>query len=373
MSTPTALVYTADILRSINMCTLRLSRQVRKTLFRFGLWRPKCAPEISSSPPVDRRTGPATSSIRLATLNVQSLTKKHVLVSDLITAHDLDVLVVTESWHVSSSDVAVRRSAPAGYSFLDQPRSDRQGGGLIIYHGNRFKAKRIELLQTPTTFEALVTSISSKHGPTILLAIYRPGSTPPPALFFNELSTLLEQFVLSNAQLILTGDLNLKLKDPTHPESETFAMITEQFGLTQHVAEPTHKLGGWLDVIVTRNDCQVTDVTVHPPILSDHGLVMASIPFIYEPSLLITRRIRHWKKLDRAAFRSALQAEPLFNDAEAFSSSTATDLFSSYETVMLKLIDSFLPQRTVRSRQHPLSPWFNADCRALRRQARRLE
>src|SRR6218665_2292506 len=41
---------------------------------------------------------------------------------------------------------------------------------------------------------------------------------------------------------------------------------------------------------------------------------------------------------------------------------------------MLKLIVSFLPlQRTVRSRQHPLSPWFNADCRALRWQARRLE
>src|SRR6218665_3894604 len=48
-------------------------------------------------------------------------------------------------------------------------------------------------------------------------------------------------------------------------------------------------------------------------------------------------------------------------------------LFSSYEKVMLKLIDSFLPQRTVQSRQHPLSPWFNADCRALRRQAQRLE
>ena len=177
------------------MCTQRLCGQVRKTLFRFSLWRTKCAATISSSPPLDRGTGPATSNIHLATLNVQSLTKKHVLVSDLIPAHDLDVLLVTESWHVSSSDVAVCHSAPAGYSFLDQPRSDGQGGGLIIYHGNRFKAKRIDLLQTPTTFETLVASISSKHGPTILPAIYRPGSTPPPALFFNELSTLLEQFV----------------------------------------------------------------------------------------------------------------------------------------------------------------------------------
>src|SRR6218665_1860223 len=102
-------------------------------------------------------------------------------------------------------------------------------------------------------------------------------------MLITKIKNLVFQLVLytryiANAQLILTGELNLQLKDPTHPVSETFAMITEQFGLTQHVAEPTHKLGGWLDVIVTRNDCQVTDVTVHPPILSDHGLVMASIP-----------------------------------------------------------------------------------------------
>ena len=93
---------------------------------------------------------------------------------------------------------------------------------------------------------------------------------------------------------------------------------------------------------------------------------------ICEPLFLITKRICQWKKKDRTAFRSALQADPLFNDVEAFSSSTATDIISSYETVMLKLVDSFLLQRTVRSRQHPHSPWFNADCRALRRQARHL-
>src|ERR1043165_8523677 len=115
---------------------------------------------------------------------MQCITNKHVPVADLITAHGLDVLVVTESWHLSSADVAVRRSAPPGYSFLDRPRLEAQGsvsrgGGLIIYHGASFKARRIELLQTPTTFEALAASISSKRGPAIVLAIYRPGSSPP--------------------------------------------------------------------------------------------------------------------------------------------------------------------------------------------------
>src|SRR6218665_3900261 len=184
----------------------------------------------------------------------------------------------------------------------------------------------------------------------------------------------LEQFVLSNAQLILTGDLNLKLKDPTHPESATFAAITEQFGLTQHVAEPTHKLGGWLDVIVTRDDCQVTDVTVHPPILSDHGTSCHGFHSVHLRAIAPHHKAH--PPLEEAGPCSvplSTTSSALFNDVEAFSSSTATDLFSSYETVMLKLIDSFLPQRTVRSRQHPLSPWFNADCRALRRQARRLE
>src|SRR5688572_9256143 len=37
------------------------------------------------------------------------------------------------------------------------------------------------------------------------------------------------------------------------------------------------------------------------------------------------------------------------------------------------LIDTFLPVRSVQSRYRPSSPWFDAECRKLRRQARRLE
>ena len=188
-----------------------------------------------------------------------------------------------------------------------------------------------------------------------------------------ELSTLLEQFALHNTQLVIAGDLNVHLEDPLLPESTELTMILEQFGLKQHVAEPTHHLGGWLDVIVTRDDCQVMDIDIHPPTISDHGLVIACIPFIIEPTLLITRQIRHWKSLDRDAFRATIQDCPLFKDAELISVQSVSELFSSYETVMTGIIDAFLPLRTVKTRHCPLSPWFNAECRALRRQARRLE
>src|SRR6218665_2226479 len=44
-----------------------------------------------------------------------------------------------------------------------------------------------------------------------------------------------------------------------------------------------------------------------------------------------------------------------------------------YETTMVDLLNRFLPTRQARVRRNPLSPWFDAECRSLRRRTRRLE
>lgn len=72
-------------------------------------------------------------------------------------------------------------------------------------------------------------------------------------------------------------DLNLHLVDPSLPETAAFKPVMEQFGLMQHVAE-----SGWLDVL--------TELTVYLPALSDHGLVTATIHFLYET---LVHTIRH--------------------------------------------------------------------------------
>src|SRR6218665_2506625 len=113
-------------------------------------------------------------------------------------------------------------------------------------------------------FSPHLGSVSSPRGPLTILAAYRPGSTSPSSLFFHEFAVLLEQFALYNAQLVIAGDLDLHLEDPSLPASSEFHTIIDQFGLTQHVAEPTHKAGGWLDVVLTRDDCIPTDVRVYP-------------------------------------------------------------------------------------------------------------
>src|SRR6218665_1133594 len=375
-------VYNADLLRSLNVCSSKLRRATRKILFSFGLWRPSRQPQwISKRIPSMLRQPKSThpnSVIRLATLNVWSLRAKYVPVADIITANDLDVLAVTEYFHSSLDYVAVQRAAPPGFSYLDRPRSDSQdaagrGGGIVVYHKSSLSSKKIELHQTPLTFEALAVSFSSKRGPVTLLAIYRPGSAHPSSAFFEEFSALLEQFAVYDSQLVLTGDLNLHLEDPSRPGVAEFAAALSQFGLKQHVSEPTHRSGGWLDVMITRDDCQVTDVNVHPPTISDHGLVLAAIPFIPQPVLYITRQVRRWKSLDREDFAAALRDQPLFKNLEDNDARTCSELFELYETTMAEQLEKFLPVHSIRTHHCPLSPWFDAECRALRRRARCLE
>src|SRR6218665_2668448 len=106
------------------------------------------------------------------------------------------------------------------------------------------------------------------------------------------------------------GDLNLHIEDPLLPEAFDFRDILDQFGMAQHIAESTHLSGGWLDVILTRDDCALTDLSVHPPTISDHGLIFASIPFLCELPSYFLRQVRDWRSFDREAFRLALLDSP---------------------------------------------------------------
>ena len=49
------------------------------------------------------------------------------------------------------------------------------------------------------------------------------------------------------------------------------------------------------------------------------------------------------------------------------------ELFDTYDRTLTNVADQFAPERTVTSRLRPLCPWFNAECRATRRNCRRLE
>ena len=85
----------------------------------------------------------------------------------------------------------------------------------------------------------------------------------------------------------------------------------------------------------------------------------------------VIRRVRSWRAVDRVEMGQAIANSPL--GCEPPSTASADELFKTYDDTLRRLADQFAPERTVKCRLRPLCPWFDAECRAARRDCRRQE
>ena len=104
--------------------------------------------------------------------------------------------------------------------------------------------------------------------------------------------------------------------------------------------------------------------------ISDHSLVTAFSTVHHQADPVRSRKVRGWKKVDLSVFREAIRESALANPSP---SSSSSELFTVYDTCLCRVADRFAPEHTACSKVRPLSPWFDADCRAIRRNCRRLE
>lgn len=323
----------------------------------------------------------ANSEIAVGLLNTQAITqRKSIAISDSIEARRLDVLVLTETWHHASGDLLLQRCAPPGYSIIDATRQEACasstavcGGGIAIVFSNRYTAKRITLDVKPTTFEVLCCSLRSASTAVVHIAIYRPGSANVTELFFQELTSLLEIVVTFRTQIVITGDFNVHVNDPSDKHAHKLAELLESFDLQQSISQPTQHHGNTLDLVITRPDNQPTSCKVDPPnMISDHSLIVCNFSSIPVAVRQVPSTTRPWKRVDRMAFSCAL-ASALPTEPDELSNKSAEELFEQYDSTLRRLADQFAPERTTTRRIKRLSPWFDDDCRHSRRLSRLLE
>jgi hypothetical protein len=142
--------------------------------------------------------------------------------------------------------------------------------------------------------------------------------------------------------------------------------------MVQHVSGPTHRLGHTLDLIAIFSQYQPTDVRINPAgIVSDHALIVCHLPARTMSSCpTSTRTVRSWKNVDQAVLRQAITDSPIGRPP---SSATAAEMFDIYDVALRDIADRLAPSHVVTTRNCPLTPWFDADCRLIRRDSRRLE
>ena len=140
----------------------------------------------------------------------------------------------------------------------------------------------------------------------------------------------------------------------------------------QHVKGPAHCRGNTLDLVITPSGCPLNDVDIEPAgRYSDHSLVVCSLPLTVESPSAVERLVRGWRRVDRKEVQRMLcesdLSRPQADDVDV------DQLFSMYDTVLRNVADRLAPPIAVHRKPGCSTPWFDAECRAKRRECRMLE
>lgn len=396
------LQYTRDILLSLSQNDVTPSRNTRKSIFKHSLWLPayeRCllqrrlrrwrtqsassrrSSTPSNNPPLTdyQRNTSSDDTVLFGLLNAQSVGNKFFELRTTVVESRYDVLLLTETWHTSSDDTALRNCIPPGYICLDEPRPPtdigrtNHGGVAAVISNESLKHHRIVLKIKTTTFEYLCFSVTGPAATVVVLLIYRPGSSEVTDAFFSELASVLELVALYKCQIIVAGDFNIHVESKSDVNAAKLHDLLQSFACVQqtpHVA--THRDGGTLDLVVTKSDQVVEQLTVEPPgILSDHALVSWRLRCSRLPPIAVQRDVRNWNKVDWDEFREALLRSELCTSVGQLLD--VNEYFAVYHDVLQSLADKFAPVRKITIRRQRLAPWMDAECRQLRRNSRRLE
>lgn len=167
--------------------------------------------------------------------------------------------------------------------------------------------------------------------------------------------------------------MNFHIDDPGHHDTTQFLKIFDNFDLTQHVRDRTHRSGHTLDVIITRASEAdlVQQVRVIPPdVISDHAIIHCQLQVTRPPPKRKVIRYRRVKSIDIGKlsddFRRAMPANFNHMDVSA--------MVDNYNSILLSLLDKHAPvkEKVVTERTNGLFG-HNFAIQQAKREHRRLE
>lgn len=315
--------------------------------------------------------------VTVGVFNARSIHNKNTSVAQWIADRNLSIACLVETWHDSHGCPNLIACAPTGYNYIDRPRPRTEStcaslrtnhGGVALFHRVSLHAREVALPEYKS-FEHVSASLQCPSFSSLVIVIYRPGSVAASDAFFDDFADILER-VVSYANLLIAGDVNIHLDDTTDARTGKFRHLLAVHNLTQHVTVPTHTQSHTLDIFVTRTEQKVEHISVDPPLLSDHSQIVGALAKRVPHPHTGTRQVRrHWRALDVDSFRRDLLQSSLVNDPPA----DVDDLFTCYNDVLRSLVDKHVPAKSVVIRRRPQSPWFDGECREMKRNTRRLE
>ena len=98
--------------------------------------------------------------------------------------------------------------------------------------------------------------------------MYRPPNTADCSVsqFLDQFSEIVSYLNITNERLLIAGDFNFHIDDPTNNDATAFLQTVNSLNLIQHVDGPTHSHEHTLDLLMT---CEGEDTIFGCPVIDD--------------------------------------------------------------------------------------------------------
>ena len=233
------------------------------------------------------------------------------------------------------------------------PRHDRRGGGVGLIYRDSYKAKRVKF-ENFSSFEHQTVSLSCGTQQLVITCVYLSSGVFTQD-FSSQFSELLSFLQAENAKHLIVGDFNFHVNIDTDVDAKKLISLLHQFDLIQHVNVPTHTAGNTLDLVISKDDLLVRDISTDLSVRSDHFAVLFTLSFPSPGLPKQTVTYRSWKSVDHDQLRNDI--------GEAFSDFTCSDVESAvhnYNEVLQHIVDKHAPEKTRVVTIRPDAPWYNS-------------
>ena len=262
---------------------------------------------------------------------------------------------------------------PAGYTLYEEPRpGEKRGGGVAVLCKASIKVKKAKRFKA-NTFESMNALITSGTKSVRLVVVYRPPSKKDQNAteFLAEFGALLETLALDSANLIIVGDFNIHMDDPTSRTgtANMFDLLAEN-NLTQRVYGSTHRGGHTLDLILTRaTESTASNVRCSDPGISYHKAIVCSLHVGKPPAVRKLVSVRNYKLINVDNLcKDLLESHDLQSLPDDVESAAL-----QYDSTLRTIIDKHAPVKSKAITIRSEAVWYTEEIHDARRIRRKLE
>ena len=87
--------------------------------------------------------------VKLASLNIQSLTNKSLVLNEFVGDNNIYFLCLSETWHNNCDYLSLNEATLPGYKYFEKARNSGHGGGLALIYRETFGMAEIQVPDLP--------------------------------------------------------------------------------------------------------------------------------------------------------------------------------------------------------------------------------